>query len=133
MEPDIVASMCDRKHSLQELILFSTTEGAERAGSCPLRRCHDSPQGTKGNRVLLLVCSHQNWRFLHVCSRTGGNQYSRSSRKFRLSKESNDERKEGGEEKRKGKREEKEEGRRKGSVIEDYSFISGLNNHTKLY
>lgn len=42
-------------------------------------------------------------------------------------------RRKGGEEKRKGKREEKEEGRRKGSVIEDYSFISGLNNHTKLY
>lgn len=102
MEPDIVASMCDRKHSLQELILFSTTEGAERAGSCPLRRCHDSPQGTKGNRVLLLVCSHQNWRFLHVCSRTGGNQYSRSSRKFRLSKESNDEKKEGGRREEKG-------------------------------
>lgn len=38
-----------------------------------------------------------------------------------------------GEEKRNGKREEKEEGRRKGSVIEDCSFISRLNNHTKLY
>lgn len=42
-------------------------------------------------------------------------------------------RRKGGEEKRKGKREEKEEGRRKGSVIEDCSFISRLNNHTKLY
>lgn len=49
--------------------------------------------------------------FCHDCSRTGVSQHSRSSRKFRLSKESNDERKEGG--RREEKVEEEEEGGRK--------------------